>query len=74
MDTPTPSLITAFAPGHIDRDRELVVGLETGTEVTATGQRVRAIERRRRRSGYGASSLHPDSSCCASGAAASSAK
>ncbi|MGW3652577.1 formate C-acetyltransferase [Streptomyces sp. NPDC000878] len=29
VDTATPSTITSHAPGHIDRDRELIVGLQT---------------------------------------------
>ncbi|GAA3560002.1 formate C-acetyltransferase [Nonomuraea rosea] len=29
VDTTTPSTITAHAPGYIDRDRELIVGLQT---------------------------------------------
>ncbi|MER5301210.1 formate C-acetyltransferase [Streptomyces lasiicapitis] len=29
VDTATPSTITAHAPGYIDRDRELIVGLQT---------------------------------------------
>src|SRR5262245_39295001 len=29
VDTQTPSAITAHEPGYIDRDRELVVGLQT---------------------------------------------
>lgn len=29
VDTSTPSSITAHAPGYIDRDRELIVGLQT---------------------------------------------
>jgi formate C-acetyltransferase len=29
VDTHTPSTITAHAPGYIDRDRELIVGLQT---------------------------------------------
>ncbi|SEH02437.1 formate C-acetyltransferase [Nonomuraea solani] len=29
VDTTTPSTITAYAPGYIDRDRELIVGLQT---------------------------------------------
>ncbi|MGC5306991.1 formate C-acetyltransferase [Micromonospora zamorensis] len=29
IDTATPSTITAHAPGYIDRDRELIVGLQT---------------------------------------------
>ncbi|MFC4054969.1 hypothetical protein ACFOY4_35230 [Actinomadura syzygii] len=34
-------MITAHVPGHVDRDRELIVGLQTDIEVTATGQLVR---------------------------------
>jgi formate C-acetyltransferase len=30
VDVATPSSITSHAPGYIDRDRELIVGLQTG--------------------------------------------
>ena len=29
VDAATPSTITAHAPGYIDRERELIVGLQT---------------------------------------------
>ena len=29
VDTATPSSITAFGPGYVDKDRELIVGLQT---------------------------------------------
>jgi formate C-acetyltransferase len=29
VDTRTPASITAFPPGYIDREREIIVGLQT---------------------------------------------
>lgn len=42
VDTATPSTITSHAPGWIDRDRELIVGLQTDAPSSARSCRTAA--------------------------------
>ncbi|MEV5845288.1 formate C-acetyltransferase [Streptomyces sp. NPDC051985] len=55
VDTATPSTITSHAPGYIDRDRELIVGLQTDAPLKRAimpGGGLRMVENGLRAYGY----------------------
>ena len=49
VDSHTPSTITSHAPGYLDKDHELIVGLQTSAPLRRAGQRRRRRRHRGRR-------------------------